>query len=167
MIMLSEIFGWNLYCFIKNFTINSTDYLGLADICLICPEGAKVLPIPNSDPTGCNAMYRTDRLEPNGFGSMRYDYLVPDGFFGDACTKHDNCYSKCEKSKSACDTEFGDDMRKACDKLSDWAFFSKTICKKIADLYEFAVSVGGDDSIEKSQDNYCEWDNCCFEGEFK
>lgn len=95
-----------------------------------------------------------------GCGDESTDRYVPDGLYGvsflPACRIHDKCYEEPGKSKAYCDTQLGNNIRSACDRV--WKniptadageMLSK--CYLAASLYQVAVEQAGEGAYNAAQ----------------
>lgn len=82
------------------------------------------------------------KINPNGCGpGGKLGDLVPEGYFGGCCNKHDVCYSTCSRGRLSCDNSFLSCMNGVCnDRFSGWRKIPKKIaCKAKAVVYYGAV----------------------------
>jgi hypothetical protein len=129
-------------------------------------------PIANVlDPRDCPN--RVQRVAPaaNGCGGADWTAIVPDNptavtnpgcaiigqapSFTPACNQHDLGYDCCGRSKAGTDTRFGNDMRAACNGLTNET--CRNACLAHATRYQDAVS-NRDDYYRNAQNNVC---RCC------
>lgn len=89
--------------------------------------------------------------DQGGCGSGPTEYLVPDAFIVDfqpACVVHDRCYESCGTGKRACDFQFYDNLKKACDHAPKGL---RTVCKAMASVYLAGVNYGGGGPYTQAQ----------------
>jgi hypothetical protein len=116
---------------------------------------------------------RVQRVAPaaNGCGGADWTAIVPDNptavtnpgcaiigqapSFTSACNQHDLGYDCCGRSKAGTDTRFGNDMRAACNGLTNET--CRNACLAHATRYQDAVS-NRDDYYRNAQNNVC---RCC------
>ena len=81
------------------------------------------------------------------------DLIIPDtpgGYdFSECCQKHDDCYGKeCDKTKTQCDDEFYNCMKRVC----DYRHLSSRECYNMASRYWDAVDRFGEGSFEDARE---------------
>jgi len=86
-------------------------------------------------------------------GSGPSSILIPDSWYGkydfsSACSKHDDCYGACGKSKAACDQDFYRNMLKECSKLTGYWLSD---CVSTAQTYYYAVRKFGGGPFKQAQ----------------
>ncbi len=86
-------------------------------------------------------------------GSGPSSILIPDFWYGkydfsSACSKHDDCYGACGKSKAACDQDFYRNMLKECSKLTGYWLSD---CVSTAQTYYYAVRKFGGGPFKQAQ----------------
>jgi hypothetical protein len=148
-----------------------------------CYDGQSQQNQPITDLTKCSKRVKNPSHPPgfNGCGGEGLSSAVPDnpmnvthtadliylaisgtsaGNFTPPCNGHDTCYDTCNKVKSDCDTNFGNEMDAVCnnDYSGDLASVYRLECLAYSYTYEFAVS-SIDSFYESAQKNAC---NCCY-----
>lgn len=77
--------------------------------------------------------------------------------FKSPCNSHDLCYDTCNDDKSACDSQFSQNLKATCAGLSTFAC-KELNCELNASIYADAVEIAGAPAYESSQKNACD---CC------
>jgi len=94
--------------------------------------------------------------------TLAYNALhsISDGDFTQSCNEHDECYDKCNRNKSSCDSSFGSSMDSVCHSDYSGALSSVYLleCLAFSWSYESTVSIGIDSFYDNAQSNAC---NCC------
>jgi hypothetical protein len=134
--------------------LGRTGWRALAAVTDVCPQR-----IPRvghvSVPTGCGA--KALKFVPD-----RWDAAS----FAGACDRHDACYDTCNRSKTACDAAFAEDLRAACRlAYGDGLTESPTLgeCLAVAAVYAAVVrGTAGDIAYAANQANACV---CCPPGQ--
>ena len=133
----------NLFRFVFNNTINSTDVFGLKK----CQK----------PPT------------TNGCTKVPDSYFFFD--FSAACNKHDMCYGTCGAVQNVCDQDFLIDMLRMCQPYRDqlWNPLARTLycaCGILASAYYDGVALMGPPYFDEAQNEFCidadENGNCPF-----
>jgi hypothetical protein len=89
----------------------------------------------------------------NGCGPEGFGGLVPELWFTSACNTHDICYGTLGASKSACDTQFYNNMRAICSsRYPHWyQAVQRNACYASAWTYYQAVKQFGQSAFDNAQ----------------
>jgi RHS repeat-associated protein len=107
------------------------------------------------------------RPQGAGCGDAKRDKYIPDSYMGTvsfekACDIHDDCYGTLGADKQACDTQFGENLRLACDKdflrpkTGDYEWdktisAERTNCRLQANWYQFSVEQWAGEAFDTAQ----------------
>lgn len=129
---------------------------------------------PNSNPMSNGMRCKFDPWRVRGANEAKNDNTAcsdPTGVvraadkrkFNNACRRHDVCYSSPGGQQSNCDSQFGQDLGKICNKVHDDGSPNWQICMGATGTMTTAVAVGGRSSWTGGQD----WarDNCIAGGD--
>lgn len=90
-------------------------------------------------------------IESNGCSKPAFIEVPGEEDFTYCCDRHDACYATCNLSKSYCDTDFGNCMKKMCKSH----FSTNTQCGAAAETYTMGTRVFGEEGYQDLQQRHC------------
>jgi hypothetical protein len=101
----------------------------------------------------------TDIADPTGLGpwcgsglsNLAPDIIIGAFDFTAPCRRHDVCYGTCGANRSACDGEFYQNLKNACNRRG----FAKWNCMRFAEAYCFDVDRFGQSAFASAQRAAC------------